>query len=147
MLQTQSVVRQALCSALVIVGGEDCWEERHKLMVMLLETMTADLRRLASSGAHNPQEASPTLSRTFRLLAELVENSQAENTCGRKLLCSCLQVRYTLFEDEYDPVIIRLFASRLFDASSVEKNCLTIIFFLNCFRHGLNSHLSCSPLM
>lgn len=63
-------------------------------MVMLLETMTADLRRLAASGGHNHQDAAPVLSRTFRLLAELVENSQAENTWGRKLLCSCLQVRF-----------------------------------------------------
>lgn len=61
-------------------------------MSMLLEAMTSDLRRLATSGAHNAQEAAPVISRTFRQLGELVENSQAENTWGRKLLCSSLQV-------------------------------------------------------
>lgn len=86
-------MRQALCTALVIVGNNDCWEERHKLMAMLLETMTTDLRRLAASGGQSPQDAASVVSRTFHSLADLVENSQAENTWGRKLLCSSLQVR------------------------------------------------------
>ncbi|KAJ1530853.1 hypothetical protein ONE63_005696 [Megalurothrips usitatus] len=90
-IPTQSVVRQALCSALVVAGNDECWEERHKLMTMLLETMAADMRRLASSVNPSPQVASPILSRTFRQLADLVENSQAENTWGRKLLYSSLQ--------------------------------------------------------
>lgn len=60
-------------------------------MAMLLETMTADLRRLAASG-QNLQDATSVVSRTFHVLADLVENSQAENTWGKKLLCSSLQV-------------------------------------------------------
>lgn len=109
MLQTQSVVRQALCCALVVVGNEDCWEERHKLMSMLLEAMTSDLRRLATSGAHNAQEAAPVISRTFRQLGELVENSQAENTWGRKLLCSSLQVCLVLLQCSVKFIVVLAF--------------------------------------
>ncbi|KAK3931087.1 Exportin-6-B [Frankliniella fusca] len=87
---TQGVVRQALCSALV-VGNEESWEERQKLMAMLVDAMTSDLRRIAASGTLNPQDAAPVVSRTFRSLGEFVENSQVENTLGRKLLCSSLQ--------------------------------------------------------
>ncbi|XP_034251933.1 exportin-6-A isoform X1 [Thrips palmi] len=119
---TQSVVRQALCSALVVVGNEDCWEERHKLMSMLLEAMTSDLRRLATSGAHNAQEAAPVISRTFRQLGELVENSQAENTWGRKLLCSSLQ---TCLEQS-----LILFPSYVSDAEVSEQ---VLHFFLASF--------------
>ena len=93
MFQTQSVIQQALCnSVLAISSPADSWDERHKLLTILVDTITEDLRRALTGGACGSGIAS-TAARSFKQLAGIVENAEMESAQARRLLHTCIQVQ------------------------------------------------------
>nr|CAD7575561.1 unnamed protein product [Timema californicum] len=93
---TYRLVQRAMCNTLLLVWpgvSDQLWDQRHKLLSALLDSLVSDFRRL---GADPPpqipdSQLGPMITNTLRLLGDLVNITQEEGSASRKLLYSVIQ--------------------------------------------------------
>nr|CAD7426456.1 unnamed protein product [Timema monikensis] len=93
---TYRLVQRAMCNTLLLVWpgvSDQLWDQRHKLLSALLDSLVSDFRRL---GANPPpqipdSQVGPIITNTLRLLGDLVNITQEEGSASRKLLYSVIQ--------------------------------------------------------
>nr|CAD7198069.1 unnamed protein product [Timema douglasi] len=93
---TYRLVQRAMCNTLLLVWpgvSDQLWDQRHKLLSALLDSLVSDFRRL---GANPPpqipdSQLGPMITNTLRLLGDLVNITQEEGSASRKLLYSVIQ--------------------------------------------------------
>nr|CAD7394157.1 unnamed protein product [Timema cristinae] len=94
--ETYRLVQRAMCNTLLLVWpgvSDQLWDQRHKLLSALLDSLVSDFRRL---GANPPpqipdSQVGPIITNTLRLLGDLVNITQEEGSASRKLLYSVIQ--------------------------------------------------------
>nr|CAD7264735.1 unnamed protein product [Timema shepardi] len=94
--ETYRLVQRAMCNTLLLVWpgvSDQLWDQRHKLLSALLDSLVSDFRRL---GADPPpqipdSQLGPMITNTLRLLGDLVNITQEEGSASRKLLYSVIQ--------------------------------------------------------
>nr|CAD7589242.1 unnamed protein product [Timema genevievae] len=102
--ETYRLVQRAMCNTLLLVWpgvSDQLWDQRHKLLTALLNSLVSDFRRL---GANPPpqipeSQVGPMITNTLRLLGDLVNITQEEGSASRKLLYSVIQVQASLGQE------------------------------------------------